>query len=263
MPENETKADWLTEWRGKRCLGSDGVVGKRNRNEDRGGGGSGSEGGGGETDAGESRRAGAPPREAEGGSERRRERAGDVIVVNWRVGPAVLCELARSSLCAVCSLANEPGSARAAGTVNTGAAVAARAPLAKNECGRGGERKHGVARTCARESSIIDLAAGCETSTSRKIELPSLVMTMPPIGSRSILSIERGPSVVRMISETALPAAMLDICALRPVSRWTCGRRGGYAEGRRRARKPVSAATSTFATTAAVPGAAAQARPAQ
>lgn len=69
----------------------------------------------------------------------------------------------------------------------------------------------GHRRTWARESSIIDLAAGWETSTSRKIELPSLVMTMPPIGSRSILSIDRGPSVVRMISDTALPAAMLDI----------------------------------------------------
>lgn len=48
-----------------------------------------------------------------------------------------------------------------------------------------------------------------EKRTSRRIEFPSLVMTMPPIGSRSILSIERGPSVVRMMSETALPAAML------------------------------------------------------
>ncbi|KOO27437.1 t-complex protein 1 subunit alpha [Chrysochromulina tobinii] len=73
--------------------------------------------------------------------------------------------------------------------------------------------------SCARESSIMDLAAGCDTSTSRRIEFPSLVITMPPIGSRIILSIERGPSVERMMSETALPAAMLESCALRPVSR--------------------------------------------
>mmetsp|Transcript_7409 Transcript_7409/g.12507 ORF Transcript_7409/g.12507 Transcript_7409/m.12507 type:complete len:261 (+) Transcript_7409:1027-1809(+) len=63
--------------------------------------------------------------------------------------------------------------------------------------------------SCARESSIMDLAAGWATSTSRRIELPSFVITMPPMGSRSILSIERGPSVVRMISATALPAWML------------------------------------------------------
>mmetsp|Transcript_23875 Transcript_23875/g.64022 ORF Transcript_23875/g.64022 Transcript_23875/m.64022 type:complete len:261 (+) Transcript_23875:1266-2048(+) len=63
--------------------------------------------------------------------------------------------------------------------------------------------------SCARESSIMLLAAGCLTSTSRRIELPSFVITMPPIGSSSILSIERGPSVVRTISDTALPAWML------------------------------------------------------
>lgn len=37
--------------------------------------------------------------------------------------------------------------------------------------------------TCARLSSIMLLAAGCETSTSRRMQCPSLVMTMPPIGS--------------------------------------------------------------------------------
>ena len=64
-----------------------------------------------------------------------------------------------------------------------------------------------------------ELAAGWLTSTSRRIELPSLVMTMPPIGSRIILSIDRGPSVVRIMSLTAFPAAMLLSCAFRPVSR--------------------------------------------
>lgn len=57
--------------------------------------------------------------------------------------------------------------------------------------------------SCARLSSIMLFAAGCDTSTSRKIALPSFVMTMPPMGSRSILSIERGPSVVRTMSDTA------------------------------------------------------------
>jgi hypothetical protein len=33
--------------------------------------------------------------------------------------------------------------------------------------------------------------------------LPSLVSTMPPIGSRSILSMDLGPRVVRTMSDTA------------------------------------------------------------
>ena len=48
----------------------------------------------------------------------------------------------------------------------------------------------------AREISSIDVAAGCVTSISRRIACPSLDSTMPPIGSSSIFSIERGPSVV-------------------------------------------------------------------
>ena len=39
------------------------------------------------------------------------------------------------------------------------------------------------------------LAVGCCTSTSRRIALPSFVMTMPPIGSRIIFSIAFGPSL--------------------------------------------------------------------
>mmetsp|Transcript_21870 Transcript_21870/g.55480 ORF Transcript_21870/g.55480 Transcript_21870/m.55480 type:complete len:215 (-) Transcript_21870:12-656(-) len=73
--------------------------------------------------------------------------------------------------------------------------------------------------SCARESSTIDFAPGCETSTSRRIALPSFVITIPPVGSSSILSIDLGPSVVRIMSATALPAVMLPSCALRPDSR--------------------------------------------
>lgn len=58
------------------------------------------------------------------------------------------------------------------------------------------------------------------TGTSRRIQLPSFVITMPPIGSRSILSMERGPSVVRIIPATALAAAMLPSWADRPDSRF-------------------------------------------
>mmetsp|Transcript_4469 Transcript_4469/g.8700 ORF Transcript_4469/g.8700 Transcript_4469/m.8700 type:complete len:256 (+) Transcript_4469:1046-1813(+) len=71
----------------------------------------------------------------------------------------------------------------------------------------------------ARESSIMDLAQGWLTSTSRRMQLPSLVRTMPPMGSRSILSMERGPRVVRMILETARAAVILFSWAFRPVSR--------------------------------------------
>mmetsp|Transcript_9912 Transcript_9912/g.42152 ORF Transcript_9912/g.42152 Transcript_9912/m.42152 type:complete len:246 (+) Transcript_9912:1147-1884(+) len=73
--------------------------------------------------------------------------------------------------------------------------------------------------SCVRDSSIIDFAAGCVTSISRRIALPSFVNTMPPEASRIIFSIERGPRVVRMMSETAFAAAMLLSCAVRPVSR--------------------------------------------
>ena len=43
---------------------------------------------------------------------------------------------------------------------------------------------------------------------------------LPPMGSRIILSMLRGPSVVRITSATALAAVMLPSCALRPVSRF-------------------------------------------
>ena len=73
--------------------------------------------------------------------------------------------------------------------------------------------------SCARDSSIMLLAAGWLTSTSRRMQLPSLVMTMPPIGSNNILSIDRGPNVVRMMSATAFAAWILFTCATLPVSR--------------------------------------------
>mmetsp|Transcript_27544 Transcript_27544/g.82416 ORF Transcript_27544/g.82416 Transcript_27544/m.82416 type:complete len:223 (-) Transcript_27544:165-833(-) len=74
--------------------------------------------------------------------------------------------------------------------------------------------------SCARLSSIICFAAGWDTSTSLKIAFASLVMTMPPMGSSSILSIARGPSVERTMPATACAAPMLASWALRPVSRF-------------------------------------------
>lgn len=60
--------------------------------------------------------------------------------------------------------------------------------------------------SCVLLNSIILFAAGCATSISLKIEFPSLVRTIPPIGSRIILSIAFGPRQVRMTSETVLEA---------------------------------------------------------
>merc|ERR1719495_3112163 len=47
--------------------------------------------------------------------------------------------------------------------------------------------------SCVLAISIMVLAAGCCTVISRKMALPSLVMTMPPMGSISILSMALGP----------------------------------------------------------------------
>lgn len=73
--------------------------------------------------------------------------------------------------------------------------------------------------SCVLLNSIILFAAGCATSISLKIEFPSLVRTIPPIGSRIILSIAFGPRQVRMTSETVLEAWMLAVWALRPEVR--------------------------------------------
>ena len=70
--------------------------------------------------------------------------------------------------------------------------------------------------SCVLLNSIMLFAAGCATSISRKIAWPSLVSTMPPIGSSSIFSIALGPRHDRMISATVLAAVMFDNCAFRP-----------------------------------------------
>ena len=51
-----------------------------------------------------------------------------------------------------------------------------------------------------RAISIMCLAAGCCTVISLRIALPSLVMTIPPMGSINIFSMERGPRHVRTTS---------------------------------------------------------------
>jgi hypothetical protein len=51
--------------------------------------------------------------------------------------------------------------------------------------------------------SIIFLAAGWLTSISLRIALPSLVITMPPMGSISIFNMDLGPRVVVTILATA------------------------------------------------------------
>lgn len=55
-------------------------------------------------------------------------------------------------------------------------------------------------------NSIMLLAAGCYTSISRRIAFPSFVITIPPMGSRSIFNIDLGPRVEMTISETAFAA---------------------------------------------------------
>lgn len=70
--------------------------------------------------------------------------------------------------------------------------------------------------SCVRLSSIMLFAAGCATSISRRIAWPSLVRTMPPMGSRSIFSMALGPKHDRMMSETVFAAVILESCALRP-----------------------------------------------
>ena len=62
-------------------------------------------------------------------------------------------------------------------------------------------------------SSIILFAAGCETSISRRIAWPSFVRTIPPIGSRSILSMALGPRHDLMMSAT-LYETDVSLCCL-------------------------------------------------
>lgn len=56
--------------------------------------------------------------------------------------------------------------------------------------------------SCVRLSSIMLLAAGWETSISRRMAWPSLVRTIPPMGSSSIFSMALGPRQERMMSAT-------------------------------------------------------------
>lgn len=70
--------------------------------------------------------------------------------------------------------------------------------------------------SCARLISIKLFAAGCTTSIYLSIAFPSFVRTMPPIGSKSILSIDFGPNVLLTISEIAFAALILASCAFLP-----------------------------------------------
>lgn len=56
--------------------------------------------------------------------------------------------------------------------------------------------------SCVLLSSIMLLAAGCETSISRRMAWPSFVRTIPPMGSSSIFNMALGPRHDRMISAT-------------------------------------------------------------
>ena len=57
--------------------------------------------------------------------------------------------------------------------------------------------------------STIILAAGCSMSICLRMVAPSLVMTISPIPSMSILSMPFGPRVERTAFATAFAAAML------------------------------------------------------
>ena len=103
-------------------------------------------------------------------------------------------------------------------TGRSAAAPGGRRRLVRKE---GRARRARAARSCWPPQRWRDVlgGGGSPGPTSRRMQFPSLVMTMPPMGSRSILSIDRGPSVVRMMLDTALAAAMFPIWAARPDSR--------------------------------------------
>uniref|UniRef100_A0A147BV85 Putative secreted protein n=1 Tax=Ixodes ricinus TaxID=34613 RepID=A0A147BV85_IXORI len=63
--------------------------------------------------------------------------------------------------------------------------------------------------SCALDSSTSILAAGCSTCICFRMVAPSLVMVTSPLAAWIILSIPRGPRLVRMASATALAAVML------------------------------------------------------
>lgn len=70
----------------------------------------------------------------------------------------------------------------------------------------------------ALESSIMLFAVGWLASISLKIALPSFVITIPPIGSINIFSIDLGPKVEVTMSATAFAASIFAIYAFLPDS---------------------------------------------
>lgn len=121
-----------------------------------------------------------------------------------------------------------------------------------DEGGKGGRR---LACDLARSTSI--LAAGCSTFILFRMVAPSFVMITSPSACATILSMPRGPRLVRMASATALAASMFIsrtsfFLALSLHGRWQRGgppRRmhgAGRAEerqlGARRRRRPAAEA---------------------
>mmetsp|Transcript_10473 Transcript_10473/g.26846 ORF Transcript_10473/g.26846 Transcript_10473/m.26846 type:complete len:214 (-) Transcript_10473:1-642(-) len=63
--------------------------------------------------------------------------------------------------------------------------------------------------SCDLESSTSILAAGCVTVIFWRMVAPSLVISTSPLGDTTILSMPRGPRLVRTASATALAASIL------------------------------------------------------
>ena len=73
--------------------------------------------------------------------------------------------------------------------------------------------------SCVLATSTTILAAGCSMSISFRIVAPSLVITISPSESTSILSMPFGPSVVLTALATAFAAVILLLCASFPFDR--------------------------------------------
>ncbi|OPY18528.1 MAG: hypothetical protein A4E23_01351 [Methanomethylovorans sp. PtaU1.Bin073] len=67
------------------------------------------------------------------------------------------------------------------------------------------------------DTSTTILAAGCSISISLRMVAPSLVITMSPNESTSILSMPLGPSVLLTAFATAFPARILMLRASLPL----------------------------------------------
>ncbi len=72
--------------------------------------------------------------------------------------------------------------------------------------------------SCVLETSTIILAAGCSTSISLSMVTPSLVITISPSESTSILSIPLGPRLDRTALAMLFAASILFFMASLPVS---------------------------------------------